>query len=246
MGHPWEAEAPLFSQSGTSCHLPSSWFLLLLDSTPFAHPSGHQPAVHTQSHPELPLHAPCFLPVPCPGSRHPPGTIFLLDRSWGHSPRAMVDSTPTPGKLAPGEARYQLESLLVFMFQAYQLPGGAQKSTCLARCSQPGMRAVNFSLGSWNPSSLPALRVPLRGQVGTIGHPQGPLPGAPPDPEAPPCQAGGPGVDTEMCPDPFSALPWTLRSTRKHSLADISISYADMYTLHKMIHLCFRNRVGMR
>ena len=32
-----------------------------------------------------------------------------------------------------------------------------RKSTCLARCPQPGMRAVNFSLGSWNPSSLPAL-----------------------------------------------------------------------------------------
>lgn len=41
----------------------------------------------------------------------------------------MVDNTPTPGKFTPGETGYQLKSLLVFMFQAYQLPifpGGAQ------------------------------------------------------------------------------------------------------------------------
>lgn len=31
------------------------------------------------------------------------------------------------------------------------------RQVCLTRCPQPGMRAVNFSLGSWNPSSLPAL-----------------------------------------------------------------------------------------
>lgn len=67
----------------------------------------------------------------------------------------------------PQEKHVVNSNLFLFLcFKHINYQVELRKSTCLARCPQPGMRAVNFSLGSWNPSSLPALRVPLRARWG--------------------------------------------------------------------------------
>lgn len=135
---------------------PSFWLLLLwmvlLSPTPQA--TSLPPALRA---------APAWLMLPsCP-------LPWLMPCFWDHIPAgSQLGTFPMshggqhshPCKIHPGRSRlstqisscFYVSSIINYLSFQVEL-----RHVCLARCPQPGMRAVNFSLGSWSPSSLPAL-----------------------------------------------------------------------------------------
>lgn len=94
-------------------------------------------------------------------------------------------TTLPPLENSPQEKQVISSNLFLFLcFKRINYPSfqAELRQVCLTRCPQPGMRAVNFSLGSWNPSSLPALRPSER----PGGDSQSPLGSSPWGPACPP------------------------------------------------------------
>lgn len=112
-------------------------------------------------------------------------------------------TTLPPLENSPREKQVQISSCFyvssVINYPSFQVE---LRHVCLARCPQAGMRAVNFSLGSWNPSSLPALR-PSERPGGDSRSPLGSSPWGPACPAAPPCQAGAPEESEHKFPGLF-------------------------------------------
>ena len=132
-----DAEVPLFSQSGTSYRFPHSGYFCSRTALPSPAPWG--PSLHPTPR------ASQGCPRPLPSLVPPPGTVFLMHHQAGSFSPSHSGQHSQPWKTRPGEAGYQPKSFLVFVFQAYHYSSFQvefRKSTCLARCPQPGMRAV--------------------------------------------------------------------------------------------------------